>query len=44
MTKLLEELLFNAPNMAKSIKITRDYVDKKLGDIVRNVDVSRYIL
>ncbi len=44
MTKLLEELLFNAPNMVKSIKITRDYVDKKLGDIVRNVDVSRYIL
>jgi ATP-dependent HslUV protease ATP-binding subunit HslU len=44
MTKLLEELLFNAPKMAKDIKITREYVDNKLGDIVRNVDVSRYIL
>jgi len=44
MTKLLEELLFNAPDMVQKISITRDYVDKKLGDIVRNVDVSRYIL
>ena len=44
MTKLLEELLFNAPNMAKGTKITRDYVEGKLSDIVRNVDVSRYIL
>jgi ATP-dependent HslUV protease ATP-binding subunit HslU len=44
MTKLLEDLLFSAPNMAKKTSITRDYVDKKLGDIVRNVDVSRYIL
>ncbi|KPK64342.1 ATP-dependent protease [candidate division WOR_3 bacterium SM23_42] len=44
MTKLLEELLFNAPNMAKGMKITRDYVEGKLADIVSNVDVSRYIL
>jgi ATP-dependent HslUV protease ATP-binding subunit HslU len=44
MTKLLEELLFSAPGLEKKIRITRDYVDGKLGDIVRNVDVSRYIL
>jgi len=44
MTKLLEDFLFSAPDMAKKTSITRDYVDKKLGDIVRNVDVSRYIL
>ncbi|MGB7055249.1 MAG: ATP-dependent protease ATPase subunit HslU [bacterium] len=44
MTKLLEELLFSAPGREKKIRITRDYVDGKLGDIVRNVDVSRYIL
>ncbi|KPL13774.1 hypothetical protein AMJ74_04605 [candidate division WOR_3 bacterium SM1_77] len=44
MTKLLEELLFSAPGLEKKIRITREYVDGKLGDIVRNVDVSRYIL
>jgi ATP-dependent HslUV protease ATP-binding subunit HslU len=44
MTKLLEELLFAAPYGEEEVRITRDYVDKKLGDIVRNVDVSRYIL
>jgi ATP-dependent HslUV protease ATP-binding subunit HslU len=44
MTKLLEDILFTAPKTEKKLKITRDYVDHKLGDIVRNVDVSRYIL
>jgi len=44
MTKLLEEILFTAPQEEKRLKITREYVDDKLGDIVRNVDVSRYIL
>ncbi|MEO0123584.1 MAG: ATP-dependent protease ATPase subunit HslU [candidate division WOR-3 bacterium] len=45
MSKLLEELLFTAPNISmKSIKITGDYVHRKLAEIVKNVDVSRYIL
>ncbi len=44
MTKLLEDLLYNAPATAKKAKITKAYVDEKLGEIVRNVDVSRYIL
>jgi ATP-dependent HslUV protease ATP-binding subunit HslU len=44
MTKLLEELLFTAPRAEEKVRITREYVDGKLGDIVRNVDVSRYIL
>jgi ATP-dependent HslUV protease ATP-binding subunit HslU len=44
MTKLLEEILYNAPATAKKTKITKAYVDEKLGEIVRNVDVSRYIL
>jgi ATP-dependent HslUV protease ATP-binding subunit HslU len=44
MTKLLEELLFAAPHTENKVRITRAYVDNKLGDIVRNVDVSRYIL
>lgn len=44
MTKLLEDILYNAPATAGRIKITKTYIDEKLGDIVRNVDVSRYIL
>lgn len=45
MSKLLEELLYTAPNInMKSIKITGDYVHRKLAEIVKNVDVSRYIL
>lgn len=44
-TKLLEDLLYTAPNIGlKNIKISGDYVYKKLADIVKNVDVSRYIL
>jgi ATP-dependent HslUV protease ATP-binding subunit HslU len=45
MTKLLEELLYAAPNVAeKEVHVTAEYVDKKLADIVSNVDMSRYIL
>ncbi|UCC11572.1 MAG: ATP-dependent protease ATPase subunit HslU [candidate division WOR-3 bacterium] len=45
MTKLLEELLYAAPNVAeKEIQITAEYVNKKLADIVSDVDMSRYIL
>ncbi len=45
MTKLLEDLLYTAPNVSiKDIKITGDLVNKKLSDIVKNVDMSRYIL
>lgn len=45
MTKLLEDLLYTAPNVSiKEIKITGDLVNKKLSDIVKNVDMSRYIL
>ncbi len=45
MTKLLEDLLFAASHSsAKKVKITSRYVNEKLADIVRDVDVSRYIL
>jgi len=45
MTKLLEEILYDAPNMSgEKIYITPEYVDKKLKDIVTDVDMSRYIL
>ncbi len=45
MTKLLEDLLYTAPKISeRTVKITGDYVYQKLGKIVRDVDVSRYIL
>ncbi|MGB9720691.1 MAG: ATP-dependent protease ATPase subunit HslU [bacterium] len=45
MTKLLESLLFSAPNISvKNVKINGDYVNKTLSNIVKDVDMSRYIL
>ncbi|KPK72056.1 hypothetical protein AMJ87_05875 [candidate division WOR_3 bacterium SM23_60] len=45
MTKLLEDVLFVAPNISdKKVKITKDYVTEKLQNIVSDVDMSRYIL
>jgi len=45
MTKLLEEILYSAPNIGeKEIHITAEYVNNKLADIVKDVDMSRYIL
>jgi ATP-dependent HslUV protease ATP-binding subunit HslU len=45
MEKLLEEISFEAPDMKrKAIKIDNAYVSKQLADIVKNQDLSRYIL
>ena len=45
MEKLLEDLLFSAPDIGgQEITLPAAYVDEKLADIVRDVDVSRYIL
>ena len=45
MEKLLEELSFEAPDLKKkSVKIDAAYVNKQLADIVKNQDLSRYIL
>lgn len=45
MTKLLEEILYAAPDISeKEIKINGEYVNRKLKDIVNDVDLSRYIL
>ena len=45
METLLEELSFNAPELkGQEIKITRNYVDERLGSIIENRDLSRYIL
>ncbi len=45
MEKLLEELSFSADELGgQTITITEKYVDERLGDIVKNQDLSRYIL
>lgn len=45
MEKLLDIISFEAPDRAeKSITIDAGYVDQMLGDIVKNEDLSRYIL
>ena len=45
MEKLLEEVSFNAPEMSdQKLKITADYVADHLNNIVKDQDLSRYIL
>src|SRR6266851_998175 len=43
--KVLDELSFEAPDLKKkTVKIDAVYVNKQLADIVKNQDLSRYIL
>jgi ATP-dependent HslUV protease ATP-binding subunit HslU len=45
MEKLLEELSFDAPDMAAtSLTIDEGLVRKRLGDLVEDQDLSQYIL
>jgi ATP-dependent HslUV protease ATP-binding subunit HslU len=45
MEKVLDELSFEAPDLKKkAVKIDAAYVTKQLADIVKNQDLSRYIL
>ena len=45
MERLLDEVSFEAPNLTdKSITIDAAYVRRMLADIVKNEDLSRYIL
>jgi len=45
MEKLLDEISFEGPDLSgRSITIDAAYVDRMLADIVRNEDLSRYIL
>jgi ATP-dependent HslUV protease ATP-binding subunit HslU len=45
MEKLLDQVSFEAPDLSdKSITIDEAYVDRMLADIVRNEDLSRYVL
>jgi ATP-dependent HslUV protease ATP-binding subunit HslU len=45
MERLLDQVSFEAPNMhEKSVIIDEPYVNRMLADIVKNEDLSRYIL
>ena len=45
MEKLLDEISFEGPDLAdKQVTIDDEYVEKMLADIVKNEDLSRYIL
>jgi ATP-dependent HslUV protease ATP-binding subunit HslU len=45
MEKLLDEVSFDSPDLGEqSITITAEYVDRMLAEIVRNEDLSRYVL
>ena len=45
MERLLDELLFVAPEMeGVEFVVTRGYVEDRLANVVKNVDLSRYIL
>jgi ATP-dependent HslUV protease ATP-binding subunit HslU len=45
MERLLDEISFDAPELTgRSITIDAAYVRRMLADIVRNEDLSRYIL
>ena len=45
MEKLLEEISFEGPDLKKkTVRIDAAYVEKQLADIVKNQDLSRYIL
>ena len=45
MTTLLEDLLFDAPNVKKrSVNISQEFVRKSLADIAEDEDLARFIL
>ena len=45
MERLLDEISFEAPDLpAKTITIDETYVDRMLADVVKNEDLTRYIL
>jgi ATP-dependent HslUV protease ATP-binding subunit HslU len=44
MSTLLEDIMFDAPDGKKSIKITEPMVNKKLSEYLEDEDLSRYIL
>jgi ATP-dependent HslUV protease ATP-binding subunit HslU len=44
MERLLEDVMFDAPEVERTVRIDADYVNAKLADLVSDVDLSKYIL
>jgi ATP-dependent HslUV protease ATP-binding subunit HslU len=45
MEKLLEDVAFHAPDMrGQTVPVTAAYVDQRLADIIKDEDLSRYVL
>jgi ATP-dependent HslUV protease ATP-binding subunit HslU len=45
MERVLDEISFTAPDRAgEAIAVDADYIEKHIGDLARNVDLSRFIL
>jgi len=45
MERILEEASFNAPDISgETVSVDAAYVERSIGDLARNVDLSRYIL
>jgi ATP-dependent HslUV protease ATP-binding subunit HslU len=44
MERLLEDVLFSAPDCDSTMTVDAAEVDKSLGDLVKDEDLSRYIL
>lgn len=44
MEKVMEDVSFKAPDIEKTISIDKDYVFQRVGEIVKNEDLSSYIL
>jgi ATP-dependent HslUV protease ATP-binding subunit HslU len=43
--KILDDISFNAPDReGEIVKINKAYVDKHLGDIIKEKDLSKFIL
>jgi len=43
--RVLDEVSFTAPDKSgQSIAITAEYVEKNIGDLAKNADLSRFIL
>ena len=42
--RLLENVLFDAPDCEPQMTVDAAYVDKTLGELVKDQDLSRYIL
>ncbi|MCK4262020.1 HslU--HslV peptidase ATPase subunit, partial [bacterium] len=44
MEKLVEDISFNAPDVPKKVTIDANYVRNRLSEIIKDQDLSRYIL